>query len=209
MWHLRSAPGPGPSCRALSCKPPAKPALTQFIDRDVIQTCHHKVRTGRPQRGCIAMTADAERPQLTRAGCLDADGRILGNETMGWIDVQLRGSQQEYGRIRLAPRQVAPADIGTENVEETLAGVEADRLHHAVGIFRGRRDSHGPAESCNRLNKPNCVWESFHAALVNQFFKPFLLALGIGDRLSLGILHAKCLQRSAGTTEARLVRNLC
>jgi hypothetical protein len=60
------------------------------------------------------------------AGRLDAGGRVFDHEALCGCDVQLRGGQEENLRVRLTLPQIAPADIGTEDIEQPLAGVEAD-----------------------------------------------------------------------------------
>ena len=43
---------------------------------------------------------------------------------------------------------------------------------------------------------------------MNQFLKPLLLALGVGDGLPLGVRHTQCLQRRTGAAEPWFPRHM-
>ena len=70
-----------------------------------------------------------------RAGRLDAGRGVLDDEAVCGFDPQLRRGEQENLRVRLALPQIATADVDIEDVEQTLAEVEADRRIIALAFF--------------------------------------------------------------------------
>ena len=111
-------------------------APRQRIHRDIVQTCHHDVRSCGKQPGRVPQSGDAKRGHATSAGRLDTSGGVLDDEAPCRFNPQFRRSQQENLRVRFTVRQDATADIGGEHVEQAPAGPYLYRLHHLIGVFR-------------------------------------------------------------------------
>lgn len=84
---------------------------------------------------------------------------------------------------------------GAEDIEQALAGVEMDRLHHLVGVLRRRCDRHGPTKrfeslykaECRRGKRPRCRRQSTPRA-ASAYAR-------IGRRLLPGVGHAQLARR--------------
>ncbi len=145
------------------------------------------------------------RPAL--AASMPAGASSTTKQRAGAIRSSAAASRKMSG-FGLPCRRSRPQVLTRKTSSRTSTGVEADRLHHLVGVLRGRCDRHGPAQGRDRLNEAERVREGSDTARTNQLLEQLLLALRIGDGLSPGVRHAQCLEGGTGTAEAGFARHM-
>ena len=142
------------------------------------------------------------RAAATPAGASSTTRHLCG------FNVQRRRREEENLRVRLAMTQIAPADVDVEDVEQSFAGVEADRPHHSVGVLRGGCHRHAPAHRADGPKEAERVGEGGDCPGGNQLLQPRLLAFGVAGGLPGGVLNSQCIQSRPGPSKARLAGDL-
>ena len=77
-----------------------------------------------------------------------------------------------------------------EDIEQAFAGAETDRPHHRVGVLRGGRDRHRPAQCVHRLDEAERIGKCLDASGLNELLESVLLAHSVGGRKLFGVRHA-------------------
>ncbi len=121
-----------------------------------VSGCRGVSRSSSQNTGCFLSpvgTGPANRAPLSRFP-LSRAGSRLGDRAALMPAGAFSATKHCAGSIRNSPaasrknaelgafRKIASADVDAECVEQALAGVEGDRLHHLVGVARGGRHRH-------------------------------------------------------------------